>query len=114
MRSPLNGRIIRDLRHERIAQTQRWGEQHHPDGTGPTPENIAARDAAIAVCDGEHQAGFGTWRHIVDEELAEAYCEDQPIELRAELVQVLAVVAAWIDDIDSRLEGPEYEITVTE
>jgi hypothetical protein len=106
-RPPLSGRIIRDLRFERMSQLEKWGEQSHLDGTAPTDANIEARDAAIAACNDAHNAGVGTWRHIVDEELAEAYCEDQPMELRAELVQVLAVVAAWIDDIDSRLEPGE-------
>ncbi|MEY9934267.1 hypothetical protein ABH926_008932 [Catenulispora sp. GP43] len=36
------------------------------------------------------------------EEVYEALAEVDPAALRAELVQVAAVAAAWVEDIDSR------------
>jgi hypothetical protein len=107
--------IIRDLRVERIAQEMKWGTQSHPDGTGPTlssltsgPELITSgsnselAQSAIARCDELHRSGAGTWENILTEEWAEALATSDPIELRRELIQVMAVAAAWIADIDSR------------
>lgn len=91
--------ISEDVRDERWAQVKKWGEQHHPDGVPATLEEVSKAKNDCA------EAGSAvTWRRILDEEVAEAYYEigaDQA-KLRAELVQVAAVAAAWIEDIDSR------------
>lgn len=42
------------------------------------------------------------WRHILDEEVAEALAETDPERLRAELVQVAAVAVQWIEALDRR------------
>jgi hypothetical protein len=39
---------------------------------------------------------------VLNEEVAEAFAESDPAKLRAELLQVAAVCAAWIYDIDTR------------
>jgi len=93
--------VLLDIRLERDAQDRRWGEQNHPDGTGGPPD-LAARDITRKACDEAHQMGRGTWRHILDEEVAEAYAEYDPVLLRAELIQVAAVAAAWAEAIDRR------------
>lgn len=53
------------------------------------------------------------WRTILAEEVYEAFAETDPARLRHELVQVAAVAAAWVEDIDSRSQpidwAPESE-----
>lgn len=85
---------------ERTRQDAKWGEQNHPDGTG----EMYARDAENARfrCQRAAAKGEVTWQHILDEEVAEAYAESDPVKLRAELVQVAAVAVAWVDAIDRR------------
>jgi hypothetical protein len=46
--------------------------------------------------------GRVTWRHILTEEVYEAFAESDPTKLRAELVQVAAVAVQWIQAIDRR------------
>jgi hypothetical protein len=99
--------VLAEVRDERGRQHAKWGEQNYPDGTGDgrgglpcwyRNEAISARQAC------EHAAKNGTvaWRHILDEEVCEAFAEDNPVKLRAELVQVAAVAVAWIEAIDRR------------
>ncbi|MFI8531766.1 hypothetical protein ACIGMX_16190 [Streptomyces aquilus] len=86
---------------ERQRQLAKFGDQHHPDGTGQYPETIDA-DVARMACECAAEGGYLDWMHILREEVAEAFAESDPVKLRAELVQVAAVCAAWIADIDSR------------
>lgn len=98
--------VLNEVVRERRSQDAKWGEQNHPDGTGPnypwhlvgTAEQI--RERMRAACDQEHREGNGTWVSIALEEFAEAVAEDNPRELRKELVQVAAVFVAWIESID--------------
>jgi len=95
------GEILADFRHERMRQLDKWGPQVHPDGTdvgywGPR------RDRARIVCDGNAALGLGTWLDILREEVYEALAETDPKALEKELVQVGAVVVAWLEDIRSR------------
>ncbi|WP_086562032.1 hypothetical protein [Streptomyces africanus] len=92
---------------ERQRQLAKWGDQHHPDGTGGIlPERAAERrreaDSARKMCDELADTGHLTWFHILNEEFLEAAAESDPKALRAELVQCAAVIQAWISDIDSR------------
>ncbi|MFC9949225.1 hypothetical protein ACFVIN_01430 [Streptomyces prasinus] len=86
---------------ERQRQLEQFGDQRHPDGTGlPVYQHSANRyrdhtDRATA-------AGVLAWRDVLLEEVHEALAEKDPAKLRAELVQVAAVCAAWITDLDSR------------
>ncbi|MGV9282154.1 hypothetical protein [Streptomyces sp. NPDC003730] len=86
---------------ERQRQLARWGEQRHPDGTG-TIAHIDQADRVRAKVDQAAAEGTQTWGNILAEEVAEAFAESGPDRLRAELVQVAAVCAAWIVDLDSR------------
>jgi hypothetical protein len=86
---------------ERQRQLKKFGEQHHPDGTGLPIYAHAAnryRDAA----DRNAAAGVLAWRDVLLEEVYEALAEKETGPLRDELLQVAAVCAAWIADIDSR------------
>lgn len=106
--------IFEEIRAERIRQDNKWGEQNHPDGTGddrhllrdvsrPTYGTLCylAREATDAHAD----AGTVTWADILLEEVAEALSEQDPKRVRAELVQVAAVTAQWIEAIDRRTEN---------
>jgi hypothetical protein len=93
---------------ERQRQIAKWGDQHHPDGTGPDQEILPGwradelADAARNSCQTRADMNICTWADIFSEEACEALAEYDPVKLRAELVQCGAVIAAWIADIDSR------------
>ncbi|GGW41154.1 hypothetical protein [Streptomyces xantholiticus] len=86
---------------ERQAQLSKWGDQHHRDGTGDKSQQDDA-NRARSWCQDAFGSGYGTWADILAEEVAEAFAERDPAKLRAELLQVAAVCAAWIADLDSR------------
>jgi hypothetical protein len=86
---------------ERLAQLAKFGDQKHPDGTGSAVQ-AAEADKARAGCQAAFARGEGTWMHVLVEEVFEALAESDLVQLRAELVQVAAVAAAWVRDIDTR------------
>lgn len=89
---------------ERQRQITKFGDQHHPDGTGlPVYQHSARRYRDHA--DRAAASGVLAWRDILLEEVHEALAEAEPDRLRTELVEVAAVCAAWIDDLDSREPG---------
>lgn len=109
--------VLSEVGDERTRQDKKWGQQNHPDGTGSTAfswvaivdlvenrsiDNDDAASAARFSCDFNFRGGRGTWADILLEEVAEAYAEDDPDRLRAELVQVAAVAVAWVEAIDRR------------
>jgi hypothetical protein len=87
---------------ERQAQLRAFGDQRHPDGTGR--EGYAEKaDAARFACQVDaEEPGGPRWSLVLLEEVYEALAESDPAKLRAELVQVAAVCAAWISDLDRR------------
>ncbi|WP_432184879.1 hypothetical protein [Streptomyces tendae] len=93
---------------ERQRQLAKFGDQHHPDGTGrggyieqaETARTTCQMDAAITD-------GGPRWSLILLEEVYEALAESDPARLRTELLQVAAVSAAWIADLDSRQAAAE-------
>lgn len=101
--------VLDEIRVERENQDAKWGEQNHPDGTGGHGR-LRDADQARRECKRQFAEGSGTWLDILDEEVAEAYAEDDPAKLRAELIQVAAVAVAWVEAIDRRmLDGDEAE-----
>ena len=95
------GAVLLDVAAERGRQLAKWGVQHREDGTGGTVMRSAAEDARNH-CNFLAEHGGADWRAVLMEEVCEAMAEDDPAALRTELVQVAAVAAAWIEDIDSR------------
>lgn len=101
--------VLGELAEERARQDATWGEQHHPDGTGPrvalagrlVSMEDQANDARLE-CQTAARRNSVTWRHILREEVHEAFAESDPAALRVELVQVAAVAVAWIEAIDRR------------
>jgi hypothetical protein len=95
--------FVADVDAERQRQLAKFGEQRHPDGTGLHPERQKRlADEARALCERADRNGFLAWSHIFWEEVREAMAEEDPAALRTELVQVAAVCAAWIADLDQR------------
>lgn len=93
--------VLYEVGLERGRQYKKWGPQHHPDGTSHAGY-ATMRDEARESCDDYAARGEVTWLDILLEETYEAAAERDEDRLREELVQVAAVAAAWIEDIDSR------------
>lgn len=89
---------------ERQRQLKLWGPQPLPDGTGSEDQRDEA-NMARWVCESAFTDGEGTHAHVLLEEVYEVLAESDPVKLREELVQVAAVCAKWIADIDSRPSG---------
>ena len=101
--SDLFDTIITDIRAERDRQDARWGKQMHPNGTSIKFKPLA--DAARNACQKADANGQVTWMHIFREEAWEAMSETDRDKLRAELVQVGAVVVNWIETLDEQAIG---------
>lgn len=110
-------RAVLDVLAERTRQDAKWGEQNHPDGTGPgsyplvdvREPNLDFRTASelsvamTARTDREAAAGRVTWRDIDSEETFEAYAEEPGSpELEIELVQGAAVKIGWLGALRRR------------
>jgi len=114
-----------DVWEERRRQDAKWGEQNHPDGTGPEaeplsiapwchttteidPNDSARRLAEIFTqrTDDRFSSSTtdrpGTWADILLEEVFEGLAEEDPARLRVELIQVAAVATQWAEAIDRR------------
>ena len=97
-----------DIKQEVKRQHTLWGEQNHPDGTGP--QGFHAHIAGVAEryqidCDMATNRGELTYRHIFLEEVFEAMAESDQDRLPDELVQVAAVAVSWINKIDRDKEN---------
>lgn len=97
----MTARVLECVANERKAQTEKWGTQDWPDGTGSSLR-FADADRAKKLCDEAHAAGRVTWRHILEEEVCEALAETDTKKLREELIQVAAVAVQWVEAIDRR------------
>ena len=86
---------------ERGRQLVKWGLQPLPDGTG-TPEQVHSLALVRAMVEDAEGAGALTHALVLAEEVYEVFAETDPVRLREELIQVAAVCAKWIANIDSR------------
>jgi hypothetical protein len=101
---------------ERDRQDAKWGEQNHPDGTGPDEDVLGDSDYIVGsgvpaqylrgtfqdATDRKAAAGTVTWRDIILEEVFEALAESDPARLRKELIQAAAVAQQWVEALDRR------------
>lgn len=94
-------RFFREVDAERARQLAKWGDQRHPGGNGHFEWKEKAR-LHRKICDAAEEDGRTTWDYVLLEEVYEALAEEDPAELRTELIQAAAVIAAWIEDIDRR------------
>ncbi|MGP3965157.1 hypothetical protein ACTWPT_55335 [Nonomuraea sp. 3N208] len=105
-------RVLADVTAERAAQDERWGMQELPDGTGgerTAAESDLVRDETDSAapygedCGDEVPARIRDQRrHVLAEEVLEAFAETDPGRLRAELIQVAAVAVKWTQALDRR------------
>jgi hypothetical protein len=90
-----------DIMGEEQRQDDKWGpmtERHLANGTARPGD-----DASAAIARAKNKANDldgDNWRDILEEEVYEAFAETDPQKLRKELVQVAAVAAQWIADLD--------------
>ena len=108
--------IFEEYKQERERQDKKWGPQSWPslnqvlvnrDG-GCTPQRmcehfeIPSENRAKFLCDHAFETNEGCWPPIVVEELSEVVSAENEEKRRQELIQLGAVVTAWIQDIDKR------------
>jgi hypothetical protein len=93
---------------ERARQLAKFGDQRHPD-LDPQADAEEQLNAYAFKADQwkEFNArrardGRTAWDGILLEEVYEALAEFDPALLRAELIQISAVCAAWVSDLDRR------------
>ncbi|MFG2617768.1 hypothetical protein ACGFXC_09065 [Streptomyces sp. NPDC048507] len=98
-----------ELDAERGRQLAKFGDQRHPDGSGGPVHRFLSNRYREAV-DNWAATGGLTWRDILLEEVHEALAETDPARLRAELIQVAAVCAAWVSDLDRRSAMADADI----
>jgi hypothetical protein len=95
--------IVADVLRERDAQDAKFGIQDLPYGTGDEWLQAMA-DVSRNECDAAFAAGQGTHRHVFLEEVYEAMAETDPVKLRAELIQAIAVGVKIVEAIDRTAE----------
>ncbi len=102
--------VTDDVWAERDRQLKKRGIQERASGTGSF-YNFAL-GAARAEYDRGIREGNLTWLDILREEVFEAFVERDIVKLKAELVQVMAVSASWLLDLDRRqtLDAPAENI----
>jgi RecB family exonuclease len=93
--------IFEDIAEERAAQDAKFGVQNLPYGTGDEWLQAMA-DVSRTECDEAFAAGRGTFRHVFLEEVYEAMAETDPVKLRAELIQAIAVGVKIVEAIDRK------------
>ena len=103
--------VLGEVFEERGRQDARWGEQNHPDGTGPDVDHEAPGNFYFAgeglelardLIDAHVEDGDLAWIDILDEEYWEVAGEGDTQKLRTELIQLAAVAVAWVQAIDRR------------
>lgn len=94
-------KVLSDVLVERRKQEAKFGQQDLPDGTGGALfrnhsdwSKRQYEEAAIA--------NRLTYRHVLREEVDEAFAESDEDKLIAELTQVAAVATKWIESIRRR------------
>ena len=100
--------VMRQIREERALQDAKWGERNHPDRDPLENHHVETHLYAFRanrwkeINEQRSQTDRTGWDGVLLEEVYEAISEVDPAKLRAELVQVAAVAAAWIEAIDRR------------
>lgn len=100
---------------ERQRQEAQYGDANLdiPDGSGPDTCWLEpyTRDSASEIqrelradYEGfEEEVGSVTWVHLVREEVAEAFQENDPVRLAEELIQVAALCVSWVERLSPPL-----------
>jgi hypothetical protein len=95
--------IFGEVAEERDRQIAKWGAGHqtHAHMRYPAQYWRFASDIAKFTNDGLSQDDI-SWQDILLEEVAEAFAEEDWLKRRAELIQVMAVACAEIEDGDAK------------
>lgn len=93
--------IYYDVRLEVAAQIDKWGVQSHPNGTGGAGAKRLAEHAK-RITDEAEEKGEQRWKYILNEEVLEAFAEEDDDKLEVELTQIAAVCVSWVRDIQSK------------
>lgn len=94
--------VLAEIAAERDRQNAKWGEQNHPSVSEASSWLMMDERLAKKLCELAAQNGELTWVHIAVEELAEAIDAQDEAARRGELVQLAAVITAWVECIDRR------------
>lgn len=100
--SPETLSVLERVAAERQRQLEKWGHQNHADGTRSSSDDAVHADLYRGITEELARDGRLTWRAVLKEEVAEAFAESDPGKLVTELIQVMAVCSAWIEDVESR------------
>lgn len=90
-------RVFRAVQAERQRAEAKHGQQSLPLGTGRPADQVHA-DLARAACDLAAATGDVTWRHIIAEEVYEAFAESDPAAFVTEAVQAIGTLFAAIEN----------------
>lgn len=92
--------VFQQMLAERAHQIAKHGDKDHPDGVN---QNLIPALMHIQELVGVRQEiGAVSWVEILAEEFLEVATEPDPVKLKAELVQVATVCAAWIHWLERR------------
>lgn len=100
--------VLLEVRYERQRQTEKFGQESHPDGIGLDLEIFGTATECMKVaqeaCDDCANDNSITFWHILFEEVMEANAAPDKANLREELIQIAAAAVAWVEKIDRDLE----------
>lgn len=107
--SPTNSQrqVFADVIAERKRQDAKHGPVPPTRKHGTSELNKLLADHARQWCQYQAETGTVTWADILAEEYWEAMAEEEWPELRAELIQVIAVGFSWIEDGDKKHAAKE-------
>lgn len=100
--------VLRLVAEERVRQVARYGSNDDLEhGFGPNTRwllpytTASATDVEAALRqdyeDFEAETGKPTWVHLIREELAEAFMEDDVLKREAEAIQVAALLVSFVE-----------------
>lgn len=101
-------KVLDEVAAERVKQFDRYGSNDDlENGTGDTwldpvswiSAEETEREFRRSYEKHEARNGRPTWMHLVREEVAEAFQEDDPVRLREELIQVAALCVSWVEKL---------------
>jgi hypothetical protein len=78
----------------------------HPDGTGTLRRHREGPPFAHDNARRAEHDGRLTWRHLLDETVADLYAETEPDQIHTRLGHVAVIIQAWRDDIDQATATP--------
>jgi len=97
-----SGNTFEEVERELQFQEYLWGQQSHPDFDGEGWAHRVWHQDQLDTRKRSMTRHGDTWEGIAFEELHEACLETEPLKIRQELIETIAVLTNWVADIDSR------------